>query len=306
MTKLNSQPLKWHGGKSYLADWIIGLMPPHLHYVEPYFGGGAVLLARDQNRDWLIDDAWKLANGDKVPAHLKGCSEVVNDINFDLTNFWCALKHPELFIQFQRIVLGTPFSQWEFERSKPNAFFEHVAATLGEEQHDASCVASAAKFFIRYRQSRQGLGKDFATLSRNRTRGRRNEQANSWLSTIEGLPEIHERLKGVVIINSDALKVIKQQDGESTLFYCDPPYLHETRSSTGEYGVNEMTEEQHDELLVSLAKIKGKFMLSGYHSTMYDEWAAAYGFNCHEREIDNKASSAKEKEKKIECVWCNF
>ena len=36
-------PLKWHGGKNAfqgkLARWIISLMPPHLHYVEPFFGG---------------------------------------------------------------------------------------------------------------------------------------------------------------------------------------------------------------------------------------------------------------------------
>ena len=38
-------PLKWHGGKYYLASKIVQLMPPHLHYVEPFFGGGAVLFA---------------------------------------------------------------------------------------------------------------------------------------------------------------------------------------------------------------------------------------------------------------------
>ena len=37
-------PLKWHGGKHYLASRIVGLMPPHLHYVEPFFGGGTVLV----------------------------------------------------------------------------------------------------------------------------------------------------------------------------------------------------------------------------------------------------------------------
>lgn len=39
-------PLKWPGGKNYLAKDIISLMPAHTHYVEPYFGGGAVLLAK--------------------------------------------------------------------------------------------------------------------------------------------------------------------------------------------------------------------------------------------------------------------
>lgn len=40
MTKL-TPPLKWLVGKHYLAKRIIELMPAHLHYVEPYFGGGA-------------------------------------------------------------------------------------------------------------------------------------------------------------------------------------------------------------------------------------------------------------------------
>jgi DNA adenine methylase len=48
-------PLKWHGGKHYLARRIVALMPCHLHYVEPFFGGGAVLLARDPEDEslWL-------------------------------------------------------------------------------------------------------------------------------------------------------------------------------------------------------------------------------------------------------------
>jgi DNA adenine methylase len=51
-------PLKWHGGKHYLASRIVGLMPPHLHYVEPYFGGGAVLMAHDPNDQSLWLSPW--------------------------------------------------------------------------------------------------------------------------------------------------------------------------------------------------------------------------------------------------------
>lgn len=300
-TKMKTQPLKWHGGKHVLAEWIISLMPPHLHYVETHFGGGAVLLARDVNRDWMIDDAWKLAHGDKVPAHLKGCSEVVNDIDGELTNFWHVLREPDSFNEFVELVAATPFSQAVFESIRTH---ETLCMTFGRSKYQTD-VKRAWYFFVLYRQSRQGLGKDFATLSRNRTRGRRNEQANAWLSVIDGLPEIHERLKGVVILNMDAAEVIKQQDGEHTLFYCDPPYLHETRSSTGEYGEHEMTVDQHDELLRILAHINGKFLLSGYHSPLYDDWARYNRWTCHEKEIDNKASSAKVKVKKTECVWTN-
>src|SRR5207248_1650852 len=37
-----ASPLKWHGGKHYLARRIVALMPRHLHYCEPFFGGGSV------------------------------------------------------------------------------------------------------------------------------------------------------------------------------------------------------------------------------------------------------------------------
>ena len=147
--------------------------------------------------------------------------------------------------------------------------------------------------------------KDFATLSRNRTRGRVNEQANAWLGVIEGLPDVHTRLKSVVILNQDACDVIKRQDGPNTLFYCDPPYLHETRSTTGEYEF-EMTVDQHRRLLEVLSGIEGKFMLSGYPSELYAEWSKKHNWTCHEYQIDNKAASGKVKEMKTECLWCNF
>lgn len=44
MTSL-TPPLKWHGGKHYLSSRLVAMMPPHTHYVEPFAGGLAVLLA---------------------------------------------------------------------------------------------------------------------------------------------------------------------------------------------------------------------------------------------------------------------
>ena len=91
-----TQPLKWHGGKYYLRNWIVGLMPPHLHYVEPFFGGGGILLARDPERDWM--DTGK----EKLPAALKGCSEVANDLHGELTNFWKVLQNGDDFEAFRK------------------------------------------------------------------------------------------------------------------------------------------------------------------------------------------------------------
>ena len=100
--------------------------------------------------------------------------------------------------------------------------------------------------------------------------------------------------------------MISRYDRPHTFFYLDPPYLHETRSSTGEYGPHEMSPEQHEDLLELLGTIRGKFILSGYPSKIYDRqrWRRGWGFES--KEIDNKASSAKTKEMKTECLWMNF
>ena len=289
-----TQPLKWHGGKYYLRNWIIGLMPPHLHYVEPFFGGGGILLARDPERDWL--DTGK----EKLPAALKGCSEVANDLHGELTNFWKVLQNPTDFEAFRQKVALTPFSEVEFEEA-----LEATENAVISENTSENRAARAHRFFILARQSRQGLMKDFATLSRNRTRGRINEQVNAWLSVVNGLPDVHERLKNVLILNQDACDVIRRQDGPNTLFYCDPPYVHETRSTTGEYN-HEMTESQHSKLLGILAGIEGKFMLSGYPSDLYTKFEQRHNWKRHNYLIDNKAASGKVKETKTECLWCNF
>lgn len=267
---MKTNPLKWHGGKSYLASRIIALMPPHIHYVEPYFGGGAVLFRK--------------------PA--EGYSEVVNDLHTHLAGFWKVLSCPLLFEEFQRRCQGMALVEDRWKESRKPA--EHP-----------SQVDCAVDFFIRYRQSRQGLGTSFATLSRNRTRRGMNEQASSWLSAVESLPEAHERLRRVVVLNQDALAVIRSQDGPNTLFYLDPPYLQETRVSPTAYE-HEMTTTQHATLLRRLTSITGKFILSGYRSNLYDTVAETHNWHRVDIQIDNKASSRKTKETKTECLWMNY
>ena len=276
-------PLKWHGGKSYLADWIIGLMPRHLHYVEPFGGGLAVLLAKnpfDPRHQW----------GDK--SFEKGVGEVVNDLNQELMNFWKVMQGEESFKQFQRIIEAIPFSQPQWKE-----------ASMRMVPHQESDVPAAVAFFVRCRQSRAGGFKAFAPLTRNRTRRCMSEQASAWLNSIEGLLNVHERLKRVVVLCDDALKIIRQQDGERTLFYLDPPYVHNTRSATDAYQF-EMNESAHAELLATIQTCKGRVMLSGYPNELYDR--ILYDWNRHDRQIDNKVSGGSTKRIMTESVWYNF
>ena len=276
-----ASPLKWHGGKSYLASKIVAMMPTHTHYVEPFAGGLSVLLAKES----------------------EGVSEVVNDSHRDLTNFWEVLRLWTKFVQFKRDAETIPFSESAYDRAVQRLAQPWAAATTPASLDDV--IERAVAFFVACRQSLAGRMQGFATLSRTRTRRGMNEQASAWLTTVDGLEAVHERLRRVVILNRDALDVIRQQDGPATLFYLDPPYLHATRATVGEYA-HEMDDEQHAELLAALGEIKGRFLLSGYRSELYDE--AAAGCDWHRRDFDlpNNSAGGATKRRMIESVWTNY
>lgn len=260
-------PLKWAGGKSYLAKRIIELMPSHTHYAEPFFGGGAVLFAKN-------------------PEEI---SETVNDINRELQNFWIMLRS-DLFTEINKLLICTPLSEITFNTAK-----NYIPADNN--------MLNAWWFFIRYRQSRQALGRDYVTPTRRRRRGM-NEQVSAWLSAVEGLPEAHKRLKRVEIRCMDAINFINKYDHENCLFYCDPPYLASTRNCK-QYEF-EMSDSDHLTLLNTLARIKGKFILSGYPNEMYSTVSHINKWKMISMDIDNKASSKLTKDIKTECLWMNY
>jgi site-specific DNA-adenine methylase len=62
------------------------------------------------------------------------------------------------------------------------------------------------------------------------------------------------------------------------LFYCDPPYVPDTRGDKRAYGF-EMDASAHRELAKVLHECKGKVAISGYHCPLMEE---LYGdWNCH-------------------------
>lgn len=269
-------PLKYHGGKHYLARQIISLMPRHTHYVEPYGGGLAVLFAKS----------------------CEAVSEVVNDLNGDLMNFWRILQDKKAFAEFKRRVESVPFSEVEWHDAE-----KALVESTGPSSHKDR-VDRAIAFFILCRQSMAGRCLDFAPLTRSRTRRGMNEQASAWLKAVEGLPAVHARLQRVVVLNRPAVDVIRSQDGPDTLFYLDPPYVPDTRSPGQVFGEFDMTETQHHELLVVIQGLQGKVMLSGYACDLYDSRLAKW--HRHEFDLPNNAASGVLKRRMTEVLWANF
>lgn len=272
-----SSAAKRHGGKSYLAKAIRALFPPHTRYCETHFGSGAVMLAGDG----------------------EGVAEYANDRDKILMTFWAVLSDKLASQDFIRAASMTPFGEPIFDAAKMR--LEIIKHCIRRPMVD-----TALDFFIVNRQSRQALGKDFATPTSRLRRGM-NEQVSAWLSAVDGLPEIHARLRRVEIRCMDAVDFIRELDSPETLFYTDPPYMSQTRhNGGGEYKQYEMTDQQHYDLLSTLAAIDGKFLLSGYPNPLYEDVAKRQKWNHVDFILDNKASSAKSKEKKTERLWMNY
>ena len=85
--------------------------------------------------------------------------------------------------------------------------------------------------------------------------------------------------------------------------YCDPPYVHSTRTAPKVYTC-EMSDDDHLLLLFALKKFKGKVLLSGYRSPLYDRQLASW--TCTDVAVKNSSGSGKKKQNRIECIWCNY
>jgi DNA adenine methylase len=277
-------PLKWFGGKTYLASKIVSLFPRHLHYVEPFFGGGAVLLARDPDDERL----WLSPRSPEV-----GVSEIVNDIDGRLMNFWRVLQGHDTFEEFRRRVEAIPMSRVEWNEAHAH-------------RHDDDPVGCAVAFFVDCRQSRSGMMRGFTPITRSRTRRRMNGNVAEWLGAVDGLADVHTRLRRVLVENMDGIELIKREDTPNSLFYVDAPYVHGTRATRDGYRF-EMTDDQHVRLVKTLARIEGKAIVSMYRHPIYDALSAEHGWHLEaEEDIANHVAGGDTKRRMTECLWMNF
>ncbi len=227
----------WYGGKYSHLDWLLPLLPDTRHYCEPFGGSAAVLINR-------------------IPADI----ETYNDIDGEVVNFFRVLReHPDELV---RQIGLTPFSRRELE------------IAVSEPTAELTDIERARRFFVRARQVRTGLAQ---TASVGRwahcvltSRAGMAGAVSRWLGSIEDLPAIAQRLLRVQIESAPAIEVIERYDSEETLFYCDPPYPHDSRTDTNAYAY-ELTDDEHRQVAIVLRKVKGRVALSGYDSKLYNE-----------------------------------
>jgi|SRR5581483_4345303 len=205
--------------------------------------------------------------------------EVYNDLDKNLVNIVEEIVHNT--DHFLKQVNALPYTLETFEWAKKTD-------------------SPLAELVLR-RFSRGGLRKDFAWSER--LRGGKPGDVNAWETYKKHLVDIAIRLKDVKIYNLDVLEIIKKFDATATLFYIDPTYLPETRTVPKAYTI-EMSKEQHEELGKALQTVKGKVVLSGYWSELYDELYK--GWHMTHCSVANHSGQGKVKQRRVECLWRNF
>lgn len=258
----------WYGGKYSHLEWLLPLLPSCHHYCEPFGGSAAVLLNRE-------------------PSPI----ETYNDIDGELTNFFRVLR--EDADRLIRAIALTPFSREEF-----------ALACVIDPALDAP--ERARRFYVRARQVRTGLAQS-ASLGRwanckNTSRAGMAGAVSRWLGAVEDLPEIALRLLRVQIENRPASEVIQLYDSPTTLFYCDPPYIHESRQDNNAYAY-EMTDQEHSQLSQLLNSVEGMVAISGYDCDLMNE---LYPEPRWSKNVGPSRTIHSTKGKRTEVLWTNY
>lgn len=188
-------PITYWGGKQGLVTTILPLLPEHLTYVEPFFGGGAVFFAKEPSR-----------------------IEVINDLNHFVVNFYRTCQTD--FLALQERIHATPHSRACYKD----------ALVMWQNPHLFTALDKAWAF---YTLTNQGYSSKvgtwgYGTICPSNERRLKNKREAF-------TEDYRKRLDQVQIECSDALKLLKLRDRPTTFFYLDPPYHNADMGHYGGY-----------------------------------------------------------------------
>jgi DNA adenine methylase len=232
-------PVPYFGGKMTVGPAIAALLPPHEHYVEPYCGSLAVLLAKPASR-----------------------METVNDLDRELVTFWSVLR--SMPGELARVCALTPHSRAEH------------AATY-EPCPDESDLETARRVFIQLTQGRAGQLRRTGWRHYVNPSGSSASMPDYLAGYVDRIAAAAARLQHVSLECLPALDLVAKYGREpNVLLYVDPPYLASVRGLERDrgrydrYRCDMPSEAEHRELAEALHAARAAVVLSGYPSDLYD------------------------------------
>lgn len=253
--------LKYPGSKWNIAEQIVSMMPKHHSYVEPFFGSGAVLF-------------------NKAPSNI----ETINDLDDDVVNLFRCIKEDSE--KLAKLVTVTPFSRTEYEEAFKNS------------QIITEPFEKAVNFLTKCWQGHGFRTNGYKNGWKNDVQGReRSYSLWNWYRLPGWIMEIAERLRTVQIENRPAIEVIQRFNFSNVFMYIDPPYLLATRR--GKQYKHEMSDAEHEELLIIILQSDAQIIISGYESDMYNDYLKGWNKKTFQ-------SNAEYGLKRDEVIWFNF
>jgi DNA adenine methylase len=199
--------------------------------------------------------------------------EVINDVNGEVVNFFKTLKTN--FQELQKEIQGTLHSRELYK----NAMVVYEHPELFPE------LKRAWAFWVLTNQG-------FASMIGSWGFGKDNSKEKALANKRADFTKAYEsRLHKTQIENNDAIKVIDRCDSKSSFIYCDPPYIG---TNMGHY--KGYSEAEYKKLLDKLAKLKGKFLLSSFPSSILNAYIKKYKWKT--KSIKGHISVTKHTDKK--------
>lgn len=271
MSTMLKPVLRYPGAKWRIAEWIVGNLPPHRGYVEPFAGSAAILLSKPRST-----------------------VECLNDLDGDVVNFFQILRdEPD---RFAELVALTPYSRAEYD----------LAHELSDDP-----LERARRWIVRCNFSRAGKLGSISGMKVGadgiRTGQLTGCPARTWAKWPERMIAAAERLRGVQIERKPAIELIRDWNQPKTLIYADPPYVSSTTVRGDEtpgadkwarYYRHTMSDDDHSVLIDTLEAHIGPVVLSGYRSELYDDRLTNWRrLDCEARAYSNA--------KRVESIWLN-
>jgi DNA adenine methylase len=212
--------------------------------------------------------------------------EVINDTNRELVNFYRIAK--SRFKELQALI--------------------HMTLHSRDAHHSAKIIYNNPQMFDEVKRawavwtlSTQGFsGQIDGPFGFDKTSGSTAQRIAAKRGSFTD--ELMARLEHVQIECADALYVIQSRDHKGAFFYCDPPYIG---THLGHY--KGYTEADFEALLLMLAGIEGRFLLSSYPSGLLENYSKVFGWHTIKKEmtvsVNIKAGNPK---KKTEVLTANY
>jgi DNA adenine methylase len=203
--------------------------------------------------------------------------EVLNDINKELINFYKVVQSN--FIELEKMI----------KISLHSRTIHSDASVIYNSPHLFSDVQRACQSFSSMLDGSWGYDKKKNTTSL--------KIHNKRVAFTE---DYAIRLQNVQLECADALYIIQSRDTKDSFFYCDPPYYNSDCAHYKGY-----SQDDFQQLLRTLANIKGRFLLSSYPSEILTEYIKKRGW--YSIQFDQKVSVSKGYgKKKTEVLTANY